>query len=59
MVKFSLSFEAMHKTTLPIHQSWNNLLKEEFEAKYYHELIDFVNNERTDHQVFPSEKKYV
>jgi uracil-DNA glycosylase len=57
MVKFSLSFEVMHKTTLPIHQSWNNLLKEEFEAKYYHELIDFVNNERTDYQVFPSEKK--
>ncbi len=56
MVKFSLSFKVMDKTTLPIHQSWNNLLKEEFEAKYFNELIDFVNNERAHYHVFPSEK---
>ncbi len=32
---------------------WNPLLRDQFELDYWHELQDFVANERRDHPVYP------
>lgn len=36
-----------------IEAQWNELLKEEFEKPYFHELADFVRQEYQHHQCFP------
>ncbi|OQY03052.1 MAG: uracil-DNA glycosylase [Bacteroidetes bacterium 4572_117] len=41
---------------IKIEESWKHLLKDEFEKKYFIELVDFVKSEYENYDVYPLEK---
>ena len=43
----------MTKVSPQIEESWREILTEEFEANYFHELRDFLVEERKHHTVYP------
>lgn len=39
-----------------INETWNNVLKDEFEKPYFNTLIDFLEEEYQEHTIFPPQK---
>lgn len=44
-------------TQVQIHESWLNVLKDEFNQPYFHSLKDFLTQEKHQFQVFPPGKR--